>query len=103
MINAERIAIYIDRKSFNRSYSEFGFSLENSLIPMYFWKSFNEKVLSIYYDLFKEKESKYLKNDSLLMLHQGTWLFVSERTDFLSKSSIEPSELKKEKEFIKFM
>lgn len=104
MSKTERIAIYIDRKNFNHQYKVNGFELTKSgLIPLKVWKSLNESILNIYFNKSKEEDNRYFDSVRHSIHHQGTWLFVSERTDFLTKNDVTESDLLKEKQFLKFM
>jgi len=103
MSNSERIAIYIDRKNFNKNYSKRGYRVsEDGFVPFDVWQSLNSNIIKIY----DEKSNSDGKNSPHIdhhVHHLGTWLFVSERTDFLSMEIIDPKALAKEKKFLKFM
>lgn len=104
MSKAERVSIYIDRKNFNHQYKENGFQLsENDMIPLSIWKILNESILNIYINKSKKEDNLYNDSGKYNIHHQGTWLFVSERTDFLTVDKVDESDLLQEKQFLQFM
>lgn len=103
MNNTERVAIYIDRKNFQKSYSENGFRLNSDgYIPFEVWERLNSNIITIY-DEKSNADGKKNHSHEHFTHHLGTWLFVSERTDFLSMKRVNQRVLDKEKKFLDFM